>query len=115
MTTPPFHTVYSTFEVPLLEDAYLAVNAAGMMDWIASYTPEEGRGFMLGSHPNQHLINAHLKFAGHSGASYGWTMRVIQDIARRGWEEHRNHVRQIRAVSKLELWASTLRKRSSVG
>jgi hypothetical protein len=27
-----------------------------------------------------------MKYEGHSGASYGWIMRVMQKIARVGWD-----------------------------
>jgi hypothetical protein len=110
MTTPPFETVYDAFEIEMLTDAYEAITACDMWDWLRVYSPEEDKGFMFGNHPNQERINKEMKFDGHSGASYGWTMRVMEDIAKRGWEDHKNRVREVRATRKLNQWAAAQRK-----
>ena len=70
MTTPPFDTVYDAFEIEMLTDAYEAITACDMWDWLRVYSPEEDKGFMFGNHPNQERINKAMKFDGHSGASY---------------------------------------------
>jgi hypothetical protein len=110
MTTPHFETVYTTFETPMLQDAYQAITACDLWEWMRTYAPEDGRGFMFGNHPNQEKINEKMTYTGHSGASYGWTMRAMEDIAKNGWDSHKNRVRQARALGKLEQWASKQRK-----
>ena len=106
MTTPAFDTVYSRYETPMLEDAYRAITTCDLWDWMRTYTPEDTRGFMYGNHPNQERINRAMTYTAHSGASYGWTMRAMEDIAKHGWDAHKNRVRQAKALGRLELWAS---------
>jgi hypothetical protein len=31
-------------------------------------------------------IRSKMTYSGHSGSSYGWTMRMMQRLARIGWE-----------------------------
>ena len=107
MTTPDFDTIYETLEVTLLRDAYTAVTKCELWEWLKTYSPEEGRGFMFSSHPNLDRINNEMTYTGHSGASYGWTMRVIENIAKKGWDAHKNEIRQVRASKKLADWAAT--------
>ena len=113
MLTPPFETVYTTFETPMLRDAFQAITVCDLWDWLRTYTPEPGRGFMFGNHPNQERINQAMTYTGHSGASYAWTMRAMEDIAKNGWEDHRNRARRARAIRKLEEWARKRRKTST--
>jgi hypothetical protein len=55
--------------------------------------PEAGRGFMFQSVISgsvMYQINQAIdaNYGGHSGSSYGWTMRQMQGIARLGWEQY---------------------------
>jgi hypothetical protein len=69
-----------------VEDAYKAVSAVdGGWAFLKEFVPEEGRGFMFSRHPMLDQINARLD-DGHSGASYGWTMRQMEYIAKHGLE-----------------------------
>lgn len=77
--------LYSDFEAMMLQDADDAITKCDLWEWLASYTPEEGKGFMFSNHPNLTKIDAALKYQGHSGSSYGWTMRTMQRVARLGW------------------------------
>ncbi len=79
--------IYSKFEAMMLQDADAAITECGLWEWMSTYNPPDGKGFMFSSHPNLDKINAAMKFDGHSGASYGWTMRVMQKIARVGWDK----------------------------
>lgn len=112
MTTPDFETIYTPSESKMLKDAYDAITWCEMWDWMREYTPIEGLGFMFSSHPNLDRINGEMKLLDeHSGASYGWTMRQMESIAKRGWEDHKNQVRWNRAIRKLQDWAKTQRER----
>lgn len=105
MTTPNFETIYDAHESTMLKDAYEAITACDLWGWMKAYVPEEGQGFMFSNHPNLARIDKEMKYGGHSGSSYGWTMRQMESIAKIGWEEHRNRVREARANRELKEWA----------
>jgi hypothetical protein len=104
--TPNFEKLYSAFEATMLEDAYQAISACDLWDWMRSYSPEEGKGFMFSNHPNLDRINKEMKYGGHSGGSYGWTMRTMQTIAKLGWEEFVKQVMERRRKEDEEICAA---------
>lgn len=110
MFIPDFESVYEPFEVMMLKDVYTAITACELWDWMRMYSPEDGKGFMFTSHPNLDRIEKEMKFDGHSGASWGWTMRTMESIAKNGWEAHKNKVRAAKAERELERWASEQRR-----
>jgi len=67
-----------------------AVTGAEMWDWMKIYEPEEDKGFMFSDHPNLDKINSrmHKLYNGHSGSSYGWTMRQLEYIAKNGFDAY---------------------------
>jgi hypothetical protein len=73
----------------MIESAFQAVTSVeGGWDYLKSYDPGQG-GFMFSTPPPKmkeidDAVNA--GYGGHSGASYGMTMRVIQYIAKYGWD-----------------------------
>jgi hypothetical protein len=69
----------------MCDDAYKAITIAEAWDFVKG-DPGDG-GFMFSSSPYSAAITKAMKYDGHSGASYGWTMRVMQQIARVGWEQ----------------------------
>ena len=69
----------------MFDDAYMAIDAVWGGWEFMERDPGEG-GFMYSSDPYSAAIQKNMKYDGHSGASYGWTMRVMQKIARVGWE-----------------------------
>ncbi len=77
--------LFEGHEAIMLEDADKAITECGLWDWLRDYTPEENKGFMFSQHPNLDKINAAMKYGGHSGSSYGWTMRQMEYIAKHGW------------------------------
>jgi hypothetical protein len=77
--------LFSRHEAMMLEDADKAITECGLWDWLRDYNPEEGKGFMFSNHPNLDRINNAMKYGGHSGTSYGWTMRNMEYIAKHGW------------------------------
>jgi hypothetical protein len=66
----------------MVKDAYEAAEKAEAWDFLKIFEPE--RGFMFSDNPNLNKISANMKYDGHSGGSYGWTMRQIQLIAQKG-------------------------------
>jgi hypothetical protein len=46
------------------------------------------QGFMFSDAPELRDIDLHMKYDGHSGASYGWTMRNMEHIAKNGWDSY---------------------------
>lgn len=80
-----YRDLYDNFEADMLQDADNAITSCGLWDWLAQYTPEDGKGFMFSEHPNLTRINNAMKYGGHSGSSYAWTMRQMEYIAKNGW------------------------------
>jgi len=81
-----FSFVKSAIDRTMFEDMWAAINAAeGWADMKAD--PGEG-GFMFGHAPIVERVTAQLKDrVGHSGASFGYTMRAMQQLARVGWAQ----------------------------
>lgn len=71
----------------MLEDGYKTITDLELWDWMKSYTPDEDKGFMFSNHAHINKIGNAMK-TGHSGSSFGWTMRNMEAIAKDGWEEY---------------------------
>lgn len=99
MSTPPFDAVYTLFEAAVLEEAYTQITARGLWQWLKL----SGRTFM--QHPT---LRDDMEYE-IGDQSYEWMMCIMDDIARRGWEEHRNYVRRIRSLQQLQKWAADQR------
>ena len=83
-----------------LEDMFQAVVAARAWDSLRE-DPGDG-GFMFGSPELARRISAALKDPYiHSGASYAWCMREMQEIARVGWNTYVKNVLAARAAQPL--------------
>lgn len=78
--------LFSEHEATMLQDADDAITQCDLWNWIRDYNPEDGKGFMFSEHPNLDRINNAMKYDGHSGSSYGWTMRQMEYIAKHGWD-----------------------------
>lgn len=70
--------------------AIQAIDQLEAWDELASYSPPEGTGFMFDKSPLMKRINPKIAelYDGHSGSSYGWTMRQIEYIAKNGAEKY---------------------------
>lgn len=75
---------YSQSEQEMLEDAYEAIETTKMWDYMKK---EPVGGYTFTDDEELRLINRHLEYDGHSGFSFGWTMRTMQQIARLGEEK----------------------------
>lgn len=84
----------------MLQDADAAITQCELWGWLRDYTPEDGKGFMFSEHPNLTRINNAMKYGGHSGSSYGWTMRQMEYIAKHGWDLFEFTVREQRRKDK---------------
>jgi len=78
---------------PYLRNAHKAITLTGMWNWFGSFEPNDKESFMFSSHPNMKIIQnkmfeediAH----GHSGMSFGITLRQMHYIARNGYDAFR--------------------------
>ena len=77
-----YTSIYGKDSSVMLADADKAITECGLWDWMKTYEPEKGNGFMFTQHPNLDRINKAMKYEGHSGSSYGWTMRVMEQVAK---------------------------------
>lgn len=75
---------YSQSEKEMLEDAYQAIEKTNMWDYMKK---EPVGGYTFTDDEELRLINRHLEYQGHSGFSFGWTMRTMQQIAKLGEEK----------------------------
>lgn len=76
----------SSFEAAMLSDAYNAVTVTESWDNFRNFSEES---FMFSSAPWLSKVQAEMKLMDqHSGGSYGWTMRIIEHIARHGWDTY---------------------------
>jgi len=77
-------------------NGYNAVTQLELWVWLSTYEPEENRGFMFSSHPNISAIIEKMETSedppGHSGSSFGFTMRHLQYIAQNGMTGYINFV-----------------------
>jgi hypothetical protein len=77
-----YSSIYKKYEAEMLADADKAITECDLWGWLKTYVPDEGNGFMFAQHPNLDRINEAMKYEGHSGSSYAWTMRVMEQIAK---------------------------------
>lgn len=84
-----FSFVQSSYEVEMLEDGYETITKLDLWKWLAEYIPEENKGFMFSENENISKIVNTMKI-GHSGATFGWIMRHMEMIAKKGWEYYVN-------------------------
>ena len=75
---------YSQSEQEMLEDAYQAIEKTNMWDYMKK---DPTGGYMFTDDEQLRIINRNLEYQGHSGSSFGWTMRTMQQIAKLGEEK----------------------------
>jgi hypothetical protein len=89
----------------MLMDAFAAVKSVGEVGW-QELINEPPNGFMFTppseiiTKINEYLYEHTESGSGHSGTSYGWTMRQIQFIARLGWNSFVNMMRSLQETNK---------------
>lgn len=87
-----YSTLFDTHDAEMLQDADNAITQCGLWDWMKTYTPDHGKGFSFTTHPNLSKINDQMKYTGHSGSSYAWTMRNMEAVAKDGWDMYCSRV-----------------------
>ena len=74
----------SDHEKMMLDDAYKAVSTTNKWSYLKNKNFDEN-GFMFCTDNELSIISKAMKYQGHSGASFAWTMRNMEYIAKDGW------------------------------
>jgi hypothetical protein len=72
----------------MLENAYQAITACEGWDFMKNFNDNQN-GFMFSSNPMTGKIMSKMEelgYSGHSGSSFGWTMRMMEFLAKHGRE-----------------------------
>ena len=78
-----------SFSRDMIIDGYKAVDSVeGGWDFLKTFVPEEGKGFMFTEHEMITKITNKMEI-GHSGSSFGWTMRQLEFIAKKGMDAYK--------------------------
>ena len=85
-----FVEVYGIDFRPCVKDMCDTVTRLGLWEWYRTYNPPEDSGFMYSSHSNVEAICNGLSDDCHSGATFGYCMRLMQAIAKRGFDNWNN-------------------------
>jgi hypothetical protein len=64
----------------MVQDAYNTAVKLELLDAIKNLNPQNG--FMFTNSPVIDKISANLQYIGHSGCSFGWTMREVEYLAK---------------------------------
>ena len=84
---PNFKGIYSGDEPRMLRDAYDVITECGLWDWLKNFNPHPNEGFTLSFDMNLVTIRSAMKYP-HTTSTFELTMRIMQDIAKVGWEKH---------------------------
>lgn len=80
------------WERGVIESGFKAVQSVeGAWEYLKTYDPPADQGFMFSvPPPKMEEINVAIdrEYGGHSGGSYGHTMRILQFIAQKGWDAY---------------------------
>jgi hypothetical protein len=72
----------------MVQDGINAVMRAEMWEYMAKPTTPGKDGFMFCTDPEMDVINKKIQYGGHSGSSFGWTMRQVEYIAKNGFDAY---------------------------
>ena len=92
---------YTEHEATMLADAFQAVTKADMWEYLRLPSTPGKDGFMFNTAFELAAINAEMTYTGHSGASYAWTLRQMEAIAKGGWEAYANRIRMVKSTEQL--------------
>ena len=84
ITDAEFNTISDEHNRFMLKNAYRAITAAEAWLFMKSFS---GTSFMLSDNPILSTIMkkmSQLGYDGHSGSSFGWTMRCMEFLAKNG-------------------------------
>ena len=80
---------YTPQESIMLADAYAALTKTDLWDYMKKPSTPGKDGFMFCTDAELVILSRAMKYSGHSGASYAWTMRVMESIAKNGMDGHK--------------------------
>ena len=93
MEKPDFTFIKEGMTRDCIVNGYEAVSQLELWEWFKSYTLDEGEGFMFNDHPNVTKIGNKMHelpdSPGHSGFSFGFTMRHLHYIAKNGLDQYK--------------------------
>jgi hypothetical protein len=75
----------------MLSDAYTVVTSLNLWDWLSNPTVPHNSFMFSNSTEVQQIIQT-MKFTGHSGSSFGFTMRAMEFIAKKGWNSYVDNI-----------------------
>jgi hypothetical protein len=79
----------------MIKSGFEAVESVeGGWEFLRTYEPPADQGFMFSLPTGKRLeIDDAIsnRYGGHSGSSYGWTMRNLEFIAKKGWDTFAKH------------------------
>ena len=87
-------TVYDKDFRKELLDMAKTTTRFGLWGWFKVYEPPKEDGFMFCQHENVDKINKGLENNNHSGATFGYAMRIMQYISKNGFEKWNNPLPQ---------------------
>lgn len=70
------NNIMSDSDFMMISDCMKAIETANCENWVKGFDGDSG--FMFSRHENMRRINENIEFGGHSGASFGATMRSCQ-------------------------------------
>jgi hypothetical protein len=77
---------YTPHESIMLADAHQAVIKTNLWDYLRLPSTPGKDGFMFCTDLELVKLSHAMKYDGHSGVSYAWTMRQMEYIAKNGWD-----------------------------
>ena len=99
MSNINFNFISDSHTRSLVSNGYQAVSQLELWDWMKSFTPATGDGFMWTSHPNVYKIMEKMESLpnppGHSGSSFAITMRQLELIAKNGIDKYKQQFSQM--------------------
>lgn len=91
-----FSFIKDGFTRSMISNGHDAVSQLELWDWLRTFEPKADEGFMWSNHPNIKNIGKKMheidKDIGHSGSSFGFTMRTLHYIAQNGIDEYKKLV-----------------------
>lgn len=72
-------------EKEMLTDMYRTITILGLWEWLEDPDIPGKNGFVFAEYPELDKITKTIEYKQHSGASFAYTLRVIEKIAKKGW------------------------------
>lgn len=75
----------------MLNDGYRVISELTLWDWLKNPDVPGNKSFMFCEDPNIAKITQTM-YTDHTGASFGFTMRTLEFIAKNGWDAYVNRI-----------------------